>query len=817
MPYPGPLSLGALALCVGGSVQSPIPIRELLAVERLGSRSRSALYTDSLESQIARGEWLAPEAGDTITSTSGETRTWTPFDVNDEGWFEGVPFSGGWAIATVDVPEAGPWRLDATGHALVLVDGEAHVGDHYGLGITRIPLALDAGPHEFLFRGGRGRLRATLEPAPSGVYFEEKDRTLPDVIRGESGDLALGLIVANATPDVARSLRILATIEGVQGTLSSVPPLLPSSFAKVPVTIDIPRAARDEVRELEVKLELLHPDRDVILHSTTLTLTVVDGNAKHVRTFVSQIDTSVQYFGVTPPLEPRASGERNAMFLSLHGASVEGRRQAFSYEPKADGVVIAPTNRRSFGFDWEDWGRLDALEVLSIAEDIFDTDPRRTYLTGHSMGGHGTWQLGAHFPDRFAAIAPSAGWSDFWSYTGLAELPQDDPIGAYLARSINASRTLLLRRNLVHGGVYILHGDADDNVPVNQARNMRRELASFHPNFAYYERAGAGHWWGNQCMDWPPLFAFLRENVTPAPTDVLEVDFTTVNPAISSTCHWLAVESQLKPMEPTHVHARLDVESRTIQLESENLGRISFDLTSFTQAQAEQPALLASDGPLHLVIGEERQPLTRGKDDRWRVGHPGPEYRHARRNGPFKQAFRNRMLFVYGTQGTPEENDWARNKARLDHERWRYRGNGFVQVVADTEFLPELDADRNVILYGNADTNRAWTLLLDAHAFEVRRDFVRVGERTVTGDDLALLAVYPRKGSDVASVAVISGTGLPGCHTTDHLPYFVSGVGYPDWTVLGTEFLTKGLEGVRGAGFFADDWSAGDGAEATWR
>jgi hypothetical protein len=38
------------------------------------------------------------------------------------------------------------------------------------------------------------------------------------------------------------------------------------------------------------------------------------------------------------------------------------------------------------------------------------TNPRRTWLTDHSMGGHGTWHLGVAYPDMFAPIGPSAGW-----------------------------------------------------------------------------------------------------------------------------------------------------------------------------------------------------------------------------------------------------------------------------------------------------------------------------------------------------------------------------------------------------------------------
>jgi len=38
------------------------------------------------------------------------------------------------------------------------------------------------------------------------------------------------------------------------------------------------------------------------------------------------------------------------------------------------------------------------------------------------MGGHGAWQIGSLYPDRFAAIGPSAGWLSFDSYRASARL-----------------------------------------------------------------------------------------------------------------------------------------------------------------------------------------------------------------------------------------------------------------------------------------------------------------------------------------------------------------------------------------------------------
>ena len=49
----------------------------------------------------------------------------------------------------------------------------------------------------------------------------------------------------------------------------------------------------------------------------------------------------------------------------------------------------------------------------------------------------------------------------------------------------------------------------------------------------------------------------------------------------------------------------------------------------------------------------------------------------------------------------------VRLNPRFDAEQWQYRGNGAVDVLPDVELDPR--GRRNVILYGNADTNAAYT------------------------------------------------------------------------------------------------------------
>ena len=524
----------------------------------------------------------------------------------------------------------------------------------------------------------------------------------------------------------------------------------------------------------------------------------------------------MQYYAVQPA-RPVEGTKADSLFLTLHGASVEAIGQADAYGGNPRGPIVAPTNRRPYGFDWEDWGRLDALEVLDLARKELHTDPAHTYLTGHSMGGHGVWHLGATFPDHFAAIAPSAGWISFYTYAGGRRMEDPAPVESVLMRSAASSDTPLLARNYLNHGVYVLHGDADDNVPVEQAREMRKVLAGFHSDFAYYERPGAGHWWGNACVDWPPLFEFLAQHTIPSNAEARHIEFVTVNPGVSAWCRWAGIEAQHKPLVPSRIQLTQDATKRRVSGKTENVGRLALNVDHFKPDGAIQVDL---DGQKVENIpwpADGKTVWLTHADGKWAATpKPAADLKGPSRNGPFKEAFRNRMLFVYGTKGTGEENAWSYAKARYDAETFWYRGNGAVDVVADTAFEAARDRDRNVILYGHAESNAAWTALLEKSPVQVKRGSVAVGDKKLEGEDLACLFVRPRPGSDRALVGVVSGSGPAGMRLTDRLAYFVSGSGFPDCLVLGPEMLTKGSEGVRGAGFFGNDWGVTTG-DFAWR
>ena len=71
-----------------------------------------------------------------------------------------------------------------------------------------------------------------------------------------------------------------------------------------------------------------------------------------------------------------------------------------------------------------------ALAILASVEREFAIDANRRVLSGWSMGGYGTWSIGAAEPKRWSALVPVAGGGDLAWASSLKDLPIWDFQGA---------------------------------------------------------------------------------------------------------------------------------------------------------------------------------------------------------------------------------------------------------------------------------------------------------------------------------------------------------------------------------------------------
>lgn len=782
-------------------------LRDALVLKLPRGPQRSALAVDPVEAALAAGDWKAPRAGDKVTLSASESAAWTEIKADENGWFTGL----GDAYLYARVP-GGAGRtviLDGQGDSYVFVNGEPRMGGKYAVKETyesweprfdygQVPVHLWKGDNHLLFRCPRGRFKAVLRPAAAPLLFNERDLTLPDFLSGEAVDAWGAVVVMNATGETRRGLVLTSSGPGLETVATPIGDLHPYRVRKVPFRLKggPPQGSG------AVSAALALGSAGAPGPGLALLIQVKSPRENHKRTFLSGIDGSVQHYAVNPA-RTSPGAPPPALILSVHGASVEAVNQAGSYAPKSWAHIVAPTNRRPYGFDWEDWGRMDALEVLADFTARYPVDASRVYLTGHSMGGHGAWILGALFPDRFAAVGPSAGWISFRTYASRQRSEGGTEAEKLASRPLLQGDTLALVRNLDGLGVYILHGDKDESVPVGQARQMVQALSEFHKDFAYHEEKDAGHWWdksdepGTDCVDWPPLFDFFGRHARPLPGTVREVEFATANPGVSAARHWARIEAQTASLVLSTVRLRVDPGARRFVGTTGNVARLALDASMLEGAESVRVEL---DGQTIQAPLHDGTVWLYRADGTWSAGEePSPFLKGPHRNGPFKDAFRNRVLFVYGTRGTSEENAWAFGKARFDAEMFQYQGNGSVELRPDLEFDPAAEPDRNVILYGNAATNGAWRALLADSPVQVGRGFVQAGTERIEGRGLAALFLRPRPGSDSACVGVVSGSGLAGMRLTSARPYLLAGTAAPDLAVFDAQKL-------RLAGFFGLDW-----------
>jgi predicted peptidase len=162
------------------------------------------------------------------------------------------------------------------------------------------------------------------------------------------------------------------------------------------------------------------------------------------------------------------------LVVFLHGV---GERGANPDKVKAHGLPRLIAEGRDFEFivvspqcppdKW--WVGLDSHVIALIDEtmDRYNVDKNRVYLTGLSMGGYGTWSIGAGYAERFAAIAPICGGGQPFLANKLKDVP-----------------------------VWAFHGAKDNVVPLSESQRMVDAInaAGGSAKLTIYPEAGHDSW-----------------------------------------------------------------------------------------------------------------------------------------------------------------------------------------------------------------------------------------------------------------------------------------------------------------------------------
>lgn len=127
------------------------------------------------------------------------------------------------------------------------------------------------------------------------------------------------------------------------------------------------------------------------------------------------------------------------------------------------------------------WPLLAANEVVRKLIKEEAVDPARVYISGWSMGGHGTYEFVFRNPDLFAAALPICGGGDVAKYD----------------------------KRVTKTAFWIFHGDADNVVDVKYSHDMVTKLKKLKSEVRYKEYPGVAHNSWDSAFSEPDLLTWL--------------------------------------------------------------------------------------------------------------------------------------------------------------------------------------------------------------------------------------------------------------------------------------------------------------------
>lgn len=189
------------------------------------------------------------------------------------------------------------------------------------------------------------------------------------------------------------------------------------------------------------------------------------------KAYLSKVDNTIQPYRVYVPSNYDGS-KAFPLVVALHGMGGDENsyfeaynKGAFKIEAEKHGYIVAcPKGRKPTSMYVGDAER-DVMDVIEEMKRAYRIDPDRIYLTGHSMGGFGTWSIAINHPGMFAALAPIAGGvTNPASMSKIAHIPQ-----------------------------LVIHGDKDPTVPVDRSRVMVEMGKKLGVELKFIEVPGGDH------------------------------------------------------------------------------------------------------------------------------------------------------------------------------------------------------------------------------------------------------------------------------------------------------------------------------------
>ncbi len=502
-----------------------------------------------------------------------------------------------------------------------------------------------------------------------------------------------------------------------------------------------------------------------------------------VRGYISRIDHTVQPYGLVVPktyafnhsLPTRCDLWFHGRGETLSEANFiwDRMKNAGRYTPEHT-IMLHPYGRYSNAFKFA--GEVDVLEALEDAQERYRIDEDRISVRGFSMGGAACWQFAVHYPDRWFAANPGAGFSetpqflDFFQKETLNPTPWEKQLWNLYDCDKYAA-------NLAHCPTIAYSGEND--IQKQAADVMETALKEHGIRLRHIIGAGMAHTIDNVSKDviedgMKSLAAIGRPHVRARCSfETFTLKYDRVDWLVIDRLreHWkqARISASYGPaLESTLANARDDRERRlrapvkkALRVAVKNVAAFRIDClpgTSPVPPQQARPVtveIVDSQSPPQRHRLEVPGPLSDGSwsfsvahtNEGWQVAAQDDNALRKRHNlqGPIDDAFMDSFVFVRPTGKAANEaaGKWAEAELERAIEHWRRHFRGDARVVDDNDVTDELIESANLVLWGDPSSNSVMAKVADKLPVKWTGEHVTVGEQTYDAAHHAPILIYP--------------------------------------------------------------------------
>ena len=534
-----------------------------------------------------------------------------------------------------------------------------------------------------------------------------------------------------------------------------------------------------------------------------------------VRGYVSALDGSVQPYGLVVPASytPNSPHEWRLDFW-FHGRGETLSELSFlaqrtkslgDFTPR-NAIVLHTYSRFCNGQKLA--GESDVFEALADVQKRYAIDENRLVIRGFSLGGAAAWHIAAHYPGRWAAAAPGAGFSETADFLKVFQNEKVQPTWYEQAlwHQYDATDYAL---NFFNTPLVAYSGEIDRQkqaADVMAAALAKEGLEMTHiigPKTAHSYHPAAKQEI-NRRVD-----SIVARGRDPLPK---EIRFTTWTLRYHNSA-WLTVDALEQHWKRARVSASI-LAGNTVRIDAENVAALTLAMPSglapFDPREAVKVILNGKElaGP---KPGSDRswEAKFNQADGQWLGGalpENGLRKRHALQ-GPIDDAFMQSFLVVRPTGKSSNEKVGAWVAGELAHftNEWRRHFRGDARVKDDTAVTTNDIAAHSLILWGDAESNQLLAKLQDKLPVQWTAQNVTVGAKSFPSANHVPLLIHPNPLNPTRYVVLNSGFTF---REYDYLNNARQVPKLPDWAVVdvNTPPSSRWPGKVVEAGFFGERW-----------